>query len=191
MKFLRTKPWPSYYAPSITANGTSAPSKWESRIIGFDIDGTIAEDWHDSFHGKFCIFLLSYFPWLFLARWFINRFHLKQRLIMLPKIPCHLVTSRCSWTSKATFKWAMEKKVPFTDINHADNLNFRGKGESNWVKRASRKADVIRTLGLDIYYEDEPKTRSLLKMMLGHKVAILEPKDAIEMKHAILIKEEK
>lgn len=151
---------------------------FESALIGFDIDGTIAAEWRSTIFGRICAFLINHLVWFPGSKLIMKIFMGRIGLIMRPLVPHHLVTSRLEWAHRTTRKWLVKHNINPAGLHLAPCY-----GKNRWAERATRKAAVIRDLGLDYYFEDEPKTRYLLKLMLP-KVNVLPPDAAIKLGYA-------
>ena len=151
---------------------------FESCNIGFDIDGTVADEWQNSRLGRICAFLINHCVWLPGSKSVMKIYMSRMKLIMRPMVPHHLITSRLMWARVTTRRWLVKHNINPAGLHFAPCY-----GKNKWAQRATKKAAIIRELGLDYYFEDEPKTRRLLRMMLP-RTYILKPSMAIKLGYA-------
>ena len=143
------------------------------KLIGFDMDGTITEEWFTKYNWtsedqKQCKFSDTKVEQLTVI--------LKQiKPFLIPLNSVHIITARPFQLFDITYSWLVKNEIPFLDI-HTPFCTFEE--DSELISNA--KADIINYLGLDYYFEDDLKIRERL-ITLSPDTKILEPEEAIQL----------
>lgn len=137
--------------------------------VGFDLDGTITEEWWNSWSSK----AYTRGEGSLLTRTMIKMKLARIKPAIIPIDYVHIITVRPEWLVKGTIRWLNKNGVKFFALHTP-----RGQHTLQGIERSTFKAEAINSLALGEYYEDELDLREALEGLCPD-TEILPPEEAI------------